>query len=32
MDDECGWGEDSVRKIFVGKTECSVIMLQYAPK
>ena len=25
-------GEDSVRQIFVGKTECSVIMLQYAPK
>ena len=31
-EDECGWGEDSVRQIFVSKTECSVVMLQYAPK
>ena len=31
-EDECGWGEDSVRQIFVSKTECSKVMLQYAPK
>ena len=30
-EDECGWGEESVRQIFVGKTERSVIRLQYAP-
>ena len=31
-EDECGCGEDSVRQIFVGNTECSVVILQYAPK
>ena len=31
-EDECGWSEDPVRQIFVGKTESSVIMLEYAPK